>query len=218
MLVDWIRGVQYDKQLAFKEERIQRLLTKEGLGGIEVEDVIASPLQKHYHNEVVFPVRKVNGQIKIVFYEPRTTNFIPLNNFVTTNNDIEKILFSVRDILRELDVSVYDPDTNTVFVRDIDVRRSETNDGMIITLVTHNKDDVKLLELSGLITEKFHNVNGIVLNFKPHKTNEIFGKENISVWGNDFIEDKINGVSFEISPKSFFQPNGGQLKTIVEKL
>lgn len=77
---------------------------------------------------------------------------------------------------------------------------------------------MKLLELSGLITEKFHNVNGIVLNFNPHKTNEIFGKENIPVWGNDFIEDKINGVSFEISPKSFFQPNGGQLKTIVEKL
>lgn len=158
------------------------MLTKEGLGGIEVEDVIASPLQKHYHNEVVFPVRKVNGQIEIVFYEPRTTNFIPLNNFVTTNNDIEKILFSVRDILRELDVSVYDPDTNTVFVRDIDVRRSETNDGMIITLVTHNKDDVKLLEILGLITEKLHNVNGIVLNFNPHKTNEILGKK-ISLFG-----------------------------------
>lgn len=209
-----LANLQYDKQLAFKKERIQRLLTKEGLDGIEVEDVIASPLQKHYRNEVVFPVLKVNGQIEIGFYEPRTTNFIPLNNFVTTNSDIEKVLFGVRDILRELDVSVYDPDTNTGFVRDIDVRRSETNDGMIITLVTHNKDDVKLLELSGLITEKLHNVNGIVLNFNPHKTNEIFGKENIPVWGNDFIEDEINGVSFKISPKSFFQPNGGQLKTI----
>lgn len=118
-----------------------------------------------------------------------------MNNFVTTNSDIEKVLFGVRDTLRELDVSVYDPDTNTVFVRDFDVRRSETNDGMIITLVTHNKDDVKLLELSGLITEKFHNVNGIVLNFKPHKTNEILGKENIPVWGNDFIEDKINALA-----------------------
>lgn len=111
------------------------MLTKEGLDGIEVEDVIASPLQKHYRNEVVFPVRKVNGQIKIGFYEPRTTNSIPLNKFVTTNSDIEKILFGVRDILRELDVSVYDPDTNTGFVREIDVRRSETNDGMIISLV-----------------------------------------------------------------------------------
>lgn len=105
-----------------------------------------------------------------------------MNNFVTTNSDIEKVLFGVRDILRELDVSVYDPDTNTVFVRNIDVRRSETNDGMIITLVTHNKDDVKLLELSGLITEKLHNVNGIILNFNPHKTNEILGKK-ISLFG-----------------------------------
>ncbi len=47
-----------------------------------------------------------------------------------------------------------------------------------------DKDDVKLMELSGLITEKLHNVNGIVLNFNPHKTNEILGKENIPVWGN----------------------------------
>ena len=58
-----------------------------------------------------------------------------MNNFVTTNSDIEKVLFGVRDTLRELDVSVYDPDTNTGFVRDIDVRRSETNNGMIISLV-----------------------------------------------------------------------------------
>ncbi len=54
-------NLQYDKQLAFKKERIQRLLTKEGLNGIEVENAIASPFQKHYRNEVVFPVRKVNG-------------------------------------------------------------------------------------------------------------------------------------------------------------
>ena len=53
-----------------------------------------------------------------------------------------------------------------------------------------DKGDVKLMELSGLITEKLHNVNGIVLNFNPHKTNEIFGKENIPVWAMTLLKMK----------------------------
>lgn len=207
-----LANMKYDKQLAFKKERIQKLLAKEGIE-TDIEDVIASPLQKHYRNEVVFPVREVNGQIELGVYEPRTNKFVPLNDFMTTNDEIAHVLVTVRDILRQLDISVYDPEV----VRAINVRRSETNDGMIVTLITHNKDDMKLLELTALITEKLHNINGIVINYNPHKTDEIFGKENIPVWGNDYVEDDIDGITFKISPKSFFQPNGGQLKTIVEK-
>lgn len=211
-----LANMKYDKQLAFKKEKIQRLLAKNDLD-VGVKDVIASPLQKHYRNEVVFPVRKINGQIEVGVYEPRTNCFIPLNDFLTTNDEIAQVLIGVRDVLRQLNISAYDPDTNTGFVKAINVRRSKTNDGMIVTLITHNKDDMKLLELSGLITEKMHNINGIVINYNPHKTDDIFGKENIPVWGNDFVEDEINGITFKISPKSFFQPNGDLLKTIIEQ-
>lgn len=213
-----LANMKYDKQLAFKKEKIERLLSKAGLDDIKVEDVIASPLQKAYRNEVVFPVRKVNGQIEIGVYESRTNKFVVLNEFVLTNDEIAHTLLSVRDILRQLNISVYDPETNTGFVRDINVRRSESTNEMIVTLVTHNKDDVKLLELSGLISEKLHNINGIVINYNPHKTDKVYGKENIPVWGNDYIHDELDGLKFRISPKSAFQANGGQLETVAKKV
>ena len=72
-----------------------------------------------------------------------------------------------------------------------------------------------MLETFRFITEKLHNVNGIVLNFNPTRQQfwKEFGKENI-LFGNDFIEDEINGVSFKISPKSFLHQNRRVLKTI----
>lgn len=217
-----LANYKYDKQLKFKKNRIIKLLAKNNLANIKVNDVIPSPKTKKYRNELVLPVRDINGQLEIGFYEPRTTKFIPINSSIITNEKVVGAILGVRDILRKLKIPAYNPDNNTGFIRDIDVRRSHSNDGMIVTLVTREKDRYDLPELVGLITENLHNVNGVVLNYNPHrntkpeKSYEIFGDSNVPIWGNDYVEDTVKGISFKISPKSYFQANGSQLEQIVD--
>ncbi|EEJ72014.1 TrmA family tRNA (uracil-5-)-methyltransferase [Lactobacillus ultunensis DSM 16047] len=211
-----LANLKYDQQLKFKEDRIKKLLNKYGFKEVKVNKILPSPLTKGYRNEIVLPVREVKGQLEVGFFEPRTGRFIPLNKSIITNEAVVTAVYAVRDILRKLKVPAYDPNTNSGFIRDIDVRRSQGKKGMIVTLITHENDRVDLPEIVGLITEKLHNVNGVVLNYNPHKTDEIFGKSNIPLWGNDYVEDELDGIQFKISPKSYFQANGSQLKPITD--
>ena len=57
------------------------------------------------------------------------------------------------------------------------------------------------------ITEKFSNVKSIIKNINMKNTNVILGKENINLYGNGFIEDKLGEYIFKISPLSFYQVN-----------
>lgn len=217
-----LANYKYDKQLEFKKSRIEQLLKKNEMDDVTVNDVIPSPKKLTYRNELVLPVREINGQLEVGFYEPRTAKFIPLNSYLIANENVAQAILGVRDILRKLKVSAYNPETNTGFIRDIDVRRSHSNNGMIVTLVTHENDHYDLPEIVGLVTQTMHNINGIVLNYNPHKptdvtdSEQIFGKSNIPIWGDDYVEDTINDMTFKVSPKSFFQANGSQLQTIMD--
>lgn len=210
-----LANYQYNRQLTFKQERVQKLLAENGFD-VKVEKTIASPKQTAYRNEMSLPVRMVNGQLEIGFYKGRTNDFVPLNHFILADEQIGQVLLGVRDVLRKLKVPAYDPVTNTGFIRDIGVRRSETNDGMIVTLVAREKDRIDLPEIVGNITEQLHNINGVVLNYNPHRTKSTYGKRNIPLWGNDYIETEMEGINFKISPRSFFQANTMQVKAIVD--
>lgn len=202
--------------LNLKRIESKKLLNENGFNKVKINKILPSPLTKGYRNEVILPVREVKGQLEVGFFESRTANFIPLDKSIITNEAVVATIYAVRDIMRKLKVPAYDPKTNSGFIKDIGVRRSQGRKGMIVTLITRENDRVNLPEIVGLITEKLHNINGVVLNYNPHKTDKIFGKSNIPLWGNDYVEDELGGIKFKISPKSYFQSNGSQLKPITD--
>ena len=57
------------------------------------------------------------------------------------------------------------------------------------------------------IIQKFPMIKTIVLNLNNKNTNVVLGKENIVVFGNGYIEDKLEEYTFKISPNSFYQVN-----------
>lgn len=210
-----LANLKYDKQLEFKKHRLEKLLNDEDVDGVAVSDVVPSPEQVEYRNQIVVPVREVNGQLEIGFFKLRTNEFVPLNSFLTTNPEIDKTLVGVRDILRKLNVKAYDEETNSGFIRSIDVRRSDADGSMLVTLVARQHDSIELPDIMGMIMQDIKNVTGTVLNYNPHRTTKTFGKSNIPLWGNDYIIDKVNDLKFRISPKSYFQPNTKQVTNVV---
>lgn len=73
---------------------------------------------------------------------------------------------------------------------------------------------------------KIKGMTGICLNFNPEQTNVILGKEIMSIWGKEWIEDTIHvrdteqfkrtgdEISFHISPLSFYQVNPVQTEKL----
>lgn len=211
-----LANLKYDKQLEFKQNRVEKLLKKVGLENIKVNKTIASPKQREYRNQLTLPVREVDHRLELGFYEPRTNNFVPLDSSILADDRIVNTMLGVRDVLRDLKIPAYNPNDNTGFIRDISIRRSDSNNGMIVTLVAREKDRPDLPEIVGLITERLHDINGVVLNFNPHHVSTTYSDSNIPLWGNDYIEDVVDDVNFKISPKSFFQSNSNQVRNIVD--
>jgi len=57
------------------------------------------------------------------------------------------------------------------------------------------------------LIEKFPNIKTIVKNINTQNTNVILGKENINIYGEGYIYDKLGDYTFKISPLSFYQIN-----------
>ena len=58
---------------------------------------------------------------------------------------------------------------------------------------------------------------GIVLNVNPEAGNAVLGDENFILYGSPILEDKLCGMTFEISPLSFFQVNPDQTEVLYRK-
>ena len=57
------------------------------------------------------------------------------------------------------------------------------------------------------IIDKFPEVKTVVKNINMKNTNVIMGKENINIYGEGYINDKLGEYIFKISPHSFYQVN-----------
>lgn len=211
---DNLANLKYEYQLKFKHDRIMELLKQAGLADIKVKDTVPSPKQVGYRNQRLVYVRNYHGQLEFGFLKPYTHEFEPVDNFLTTDKQLSKVLMGIRDILREMKIPAYDPKTNTGFIRNVDVRRSNKTGEIMVILVTRQKDRPDLPRLYALLTEKMHDINGISMNYNPHQTEKIWGSSDIPLWGVDYLTEEINGLKFQISPQSYFQFNSLQAPVV----
>ena len=71
--------------------------------------------------------------------------------------------------------------------------------------------------LVSLLREKIQGLKSVVININREKSNVILGKESKTVWGDDYIRDKLLGKTFVISPNSFYQVNHDQCERLYSK-
>ena len=66
------------------------------------------------------------------------------------------------------------------------------------------------MELKNKISE----IVSIYISLNNKKTNVALGDKNIFIWGEKVLQEEIEGIHFNISPKSFFQINLPQTKKL----
>ena len=81
-------------------------------------------------------------------------------------------------------------------------------------LVINGKNFPKEEGLVELLCNKYKNIRTIVKNINDKNTNVILGRENINLYGDGYIEDKLGDYTFKISPLSFYQINPVQAERL----
>ena len=236
-----LQSMRYDRQLAFKENKVYNNLLR--IGGLEPElldqtkePVVGMENPLRYRNKAQYPVgTDKEGNVITGFYAGRTHSIIPCTQCYLGVEANQDILERVLAYMKECCVAPYDEATGSGLVRHILIRAGFCSGQIMVCLIVNmTKENWEKKGKARLHTEALiralQDVTGITsisLNFNTRRDNVIMGNEAACIWGQPFIEDSLHirnvsdafaktgeKLDFHISPLSFYQVNPGQTEKL----
>ncbi len=206
------RHMSYTEELEAKGLRVKDALAR--IGGLDLslswvwgaEEII------RYRNKVQLPV---SGQ-SIGYYKARSHQVVDIEDCLLQPERAALCCRAVKEWMNKYQISAYEERTQTGLVRHVYLRFNQAGETLCCIIVNgknipHPEQLVELLRRadSGLV--------GVVLNINIKKTNVILGSEYITLWGRDWLEETLCGLSFRLSVPSFFQVNQTQTETLYRR-
>ena len=210
-----LRHVKYTKTLEIKRNIVQNLVNKSLKDKITVKETIGMELPFYYRNKAQFPVGvDKKGDPIIGVFANRTHEIIPINECQIQTKEAQEIAKAICEFVKNNNISIYNEKKQKGTLRHIIVKTGLKTNEIMCILVVNNPDIPKEDELVQYLTSKFSNIKTIVKNINNKNTNVILGSENINLYGDGYIFDKLKNYTFKISPLSFYQINPVQTEKL----
>lgn len=205
------QGMSYEEQLGIKQKNIKKLLSPFG----EPKKIIGMYYPYHYRNKVhaAFGIKK-NGEIISGIYEANTHRIVPVEECLIEDEKSQEIIRSIRDMLRSFKIKTYDEDTGYGLLRHVLVRRGFKTGEIMVVLVLSSPILPSKNNFVKALLKEHPEISTVILNVNDKKTSMILGDRNIVLYGKGFIKDELCGLSFRISPDSFYQVNPMQTEKL----
>ena len=203
-----MRHIKYQETLNIKQNAVQSLVNKTLKNKICVKETIGMENPFYYRNKAQYPfgVNKENEPVIGVFAN-RTHTVIPIENCLIQDQISEKIAKTVLDFIKENKISIYNESTQKGLFRHIVIKNGKKSNEVMCIFVINGRQIPNEKDLVELLTRKYSNIKTIIKNVNTKNTNVILGTENINIYGNGHITDKLGDYTFNISPLSFYQVN-----------
>lgn len=210
-----LRHMTYESTLKLKRQVVQNLVNKGLKKKVEVLETIGMENPYNYRNKAQYPVGlNSEGQPEVGVFAQRTHTIIPIQTCLIQTEISQKIAKTILNFVKEKNIQVYNEENQKGLLRHIVIKVGKyTNQVMCILVVNDSKFNQEQ-ELVKLLCEKYPEIKAIVKNINNKNTNVILGKENINLYGNGYIEDKLGEYIFKISPMSFYQVNPVQAEIL----
>ena len=214
-----IQAMKYEKQLEFKHNKVRNNFIR--IGGLApeyvdriMEEPVGMETPFYYRNKAQFPFGKnKEGKTVTGFYAGRTHNIIENTDCALGVAENKIILEKILKYMEEEKVSPYEEEIHKGLVRHALIRKGFATGQLMVCLVINGKKLPKEDKLIASLLE-VEGMTSISISVNTEKTNVIMGKEIRLLHGKEQIEDEIDGITFKISPLSFYQVNPVQTERI----
>ena len=124
------------------------------------------------------------------------------------------ILWDIKELLKEYKIPIYNEDSGKGILRYVLIRTSYHYDELMVVLITSMMNFPGQRNFVDALLKKHPEITTVVENVNSRHTNVILGNKEKVLYGPGFIKDTILGLTFEISPSSFFQVNPEQVEIL----
>lgn len=213
-----LQALSYEKQLAFKAEKVRGHLERiGGFSDLPMEPIIGMDDPFHYRNKAQFPVGKnKEGHIITGFYAGRTHSIIENRDCALGVPENQEILNRVVSYMEKYHIEPYDETTGKGLIRHIFTRCGYYTGQLMVCMIINGTSIPHQQELVDSLRE-IPGMTSITLNVNKKRNNVILGDQMKLLWGQEYITDKIGDISYQISPLSFYQVNPQQTWKLYSK-
>ncbi len=200
----------YAAQLCIKQRHCEDLLKAYG----RVERIVPMENPYHYRNKIAYAFAYQKGQVLAGPYEKNSHRVVDIRSCRIEDELGEKILASMRLLVKSFKMKIYDEDTGYGFLRHILIRVGKNTGELMLVLVTGTAAFAGKNNFVKVIRALHPEITTIIQNINGASTSMILGDKEYVLYGPGYIEDVLCGLRFRISSKSFYQVNPVQTQKL----
>ena len=203
-----LQHLDYGAQLREKRDIVIQALERHcrlPVEALEIRPTIGMDDPWHYRNKSQFQVGVKKGEVIAGLYGLNSHQLIDISECLIQHPATNRVTNMVKMILQDLRIPIYNERTQTGLVRTIVARVGFHTGDVQLVLITTKKEIPRKELLIAEIKRRLPEVKSIVQNINGQKTSLIFGEESLLLEGEEYIQEVLGDLSFELSARAFFQ-------------
>ena len=207
--------MDYEEETRLKADRVRQALNRIGGESLDAIPILSAPTCYSYRNKAQYPVASKKGRVFAGFFKAGTHQVVENDRCRILPEETDRVKDIVVDYVNHYRITAYDEKSQKGLLRHIYVRRGAVSGQVLVCLVVcgrklpHTEDLIQRLQaVPGFTT--------LVLAVNTRPGNAILGNEFITLYGPGYIEDTLCGLTFRLSPRSFYQVNHHQAQRLYE--
>lgn len=212
-----LRHISYEAEARIKRRWINDAMHRIGGFDIEVEEFIAADSPDRSRCKAQLPCTLDEGKVRFGFYARRSHRVIACPDCLLAPAEFAPIVRDCEEFFARTGNRPYDELTGRGRIRHLYLRRSAYTGEISLCVVVNAGGIEREAEFVSMIRDNHPEVSGIVINSNRKQTNVILGDKFRTAWGKGTLTDRLCGVDFEVSPRSFFQVNPPQAERLYRR-
>lgn len=205
-----LSNLTYEEQLHLKQAKLIRMLGKYG----HVEEIIGMEDPTHYRNKIQAAFRAKSGKVISGVYQSSSRHIIEVEACMLEDVCAAPILKTIRKMCVNFKIKPYDIMTGTGFLRHVLIRKGFSSGEIMVVLVTAKGEFKSARSFCNELIRRHPEITTVVWNVNPSDTPLMLGVQSQVLFGEGYITDKLCGLDFRISPRSFYQVNPVQTEVL----
>lgn len=202
---------------AYNAQDKRQILVK-GFPKVKADPVLTQDPFLHYRHKVYATFGKDRrGRMIMGLYEEKSHRLVPVEDCMIQCETANAILKTLRDTVSAMHIEPYDEDRRTGSLRHAYIRVSRHTGDVLLVLVSGTPVLPGSRELVKRVREKHPEIRTVILNINSRRTSAVLGDKEHILYGKGWITDRLCGIDFRISSRSFFQVNPEMTEVLYRK-